>query len=213
MSTASIDGVPIWKWATVYIVIIVLGTFLFSAVWGGVSGLVLGAKFAADPALQEELQKSLGKEAFRHFDLQAFKNLPPDKRNELEAILKKRYKEVDWFPIHLAVNAITFGILGLVAGLFRMVRYSVFIPIGLSFITLRILGAEDFKVYSQWMTEIMGFMTQVGAVYLSAFTGYWIRNKRIKSHNSRKRVNEAPPAFGREGEKKEVDDGNRGGNP
>jgi len=179
MTSASIEGMPIWKWVTIYLVIIVIGAFLYSAVWGAVNGLMLGAKLATDPALQEELEKSLGKETLRNIDLHSLQNLPPDKRSELEAIIKKRFKEVNWLPIHLAVNTITFGILGLVAGLLLWVRYSVLIPIGMSFITLPILGAEDFRVYSQWLTEIMGFITQLGVVYLSSFTGYWIRKKTL----------------------------------
>lgn len=180
MASASIEGMPIGKWVTIYIMIIVIGAFLYSAVWGAVNGLMLGAKLATDPALQEELEKALGKETLRNIDLHSLQNLPPDKRRELDAIIKKRFKAINWLPIHLWVNSITFAILGLVAGFFMLVRYSVLIPIGMSIITLRILGAEDFKVYSQWLTEIMGFVTQLGAVYLFSFTGDWIRRKRLK---------------------------------
>jgi len=180
MASASIEGMPIWKWVTIYTMIIVIGAFVFPAVWGGVNGLMLGAKLATDPTLQEELEKALGKETLRNIDLHSLQNLPPDKRSELEAILKKRFKEINWLPIHLVVNTITFAILGLVAGLFMLVRYSVLIPVGMLIITARILGADEFKVHSQLLTLFIGFMTQAGVIYLSSFTGSWIRKKTSK---------------------------------
>jgi len=106
----------LWKWVLVYFLIILFGTFLFSGTWGGVNGLLVASRIAADPSFYSEVTKSIG-EPLPEKDSDYLKRLPPEKRDRIFALVRERFKDVNWLPIHLIVNFITFAILGFLAGI------------------------------------------------------------------------------------------------
>lgn len=171
---------PLWRWLVVYGLIILFGGLLFSAAWGGVNGLLIAAKLATDPSFDSEMMKLIGEPPSGN-DKDFLEKLPAEKRIAIEALVKERFKKINWLPIHLLVNFTTFSILGFLAGLFlKDYLLSGIIPLSLLFLTLPILEANEFMVKSKALTVIIGLSTQVLTVYLFSFLGYGVREKMIR---------------------------------
>jgi hypothetical protein len=135
---------PLWKWLVVYGLLILFGGLLFSATWGGVNGLLVAAKLATDPSFQSEIMKIIGEEPTGN-DKDLWEKLPAEKRIAIETLVKERFKKINWLPIHLIVNFITFSILGFLTGIIlRDFIFSGILPLALLFLTLSILKANEF---------------------------------------------------------------------
>lgn len=172
-----IEGTRLWKWILIYIVTLGIGWLLFPAAWGGVNAFLVGAKLAEDPKFHQELRQIFSEEEIRQLDVYSTRKLPEEKRKALESLLKKRFKERNWLPIHLLVSAVTFAILGLILGLFSLYRYAALVPVGLLIVTWPSLTAEQFEVYTKWLTVVAGLSTQLASIYLFSFAFHQLRKK------------------------------------
>ena len=145
---------------------------LFPATWGAVGGALVVRKIVADPSFQAEVMKRLPE---AKTDV---KKMPPNEKKRLtEGIVKERFKEANWLPVHLIVNFVTFSMLGFLAGiLLKEFSFSGIIPLVMLFFTLPTLASTEFMVKSKTVTISIGLLTQTLSVYLFAFVGTWIRN-------------------------------------
>ncbi len=177
---------PWWKWILTYGLIIILGSLLFSATWGGVNGLLTVARVATDPSVMSEMMDIIGKEEIEKLSEKDslmkgrdfIEKLSPEKRTAIENIFKGRFRKANWLPIHITVNFITFSILGFLAGLIlRDFLLSGIIPLSLLLITLSILNTDEFMVGTRVFTIITGLTTQILTVYLFSIFGCRLRAK------------------------------------
>ncbi len=175
---------PWWKWILSYVLIIILGSLLFSATWGGVNGLLTAARLVTDSSAMSEMMEIIGKEDIEKLSEKdslikkgdVIEKLSPEKRAAIENFIKDRFRKSNWLPIHITVNFITFSILGFLAGfILRDFLLSGIIPLSLLLITLSILNADEFMVKTRILTIITGLTTQLITVYLFSLFGCRLR--------------------------------------
>jgi tetratricopeptide (TPR) repeat protein len=172
---------PWWKWILTYVLTIIFGSFLFSATWGGVNGLLTAARLVTDPSVMSEMMKIIGKEDIEILSdakRDATGKFSPEKMAAIENLFKKHFKKINWLPVHITVNFITFSILGFLVGIIlRDFLLSGIIPLSLLLITLPVLNADAFMVETRTLTIIIGLTTQIITVYLFALFGCQLRAK------------------------------------
>jgi hypothetical protein len=166
------------KWILIYSLLIVFGYLLFSVTWGGVFGIFVAGRLAADPIVDNEIKGIISGQSYEK-DL--WKNLSPEKRDELISIFKKHFKRVNWLPVHLTSAVIPFSILGFIAGfVLRDFLLSGIIPLSLLFITLPVLSCSDFVIYNKSITVVTGVSAQIVTVYLFSYLGYRLKEKKTR---------------------------------
>jgi hypothetical protein len=171
---------PLWKWLVVYVLLILFGGLLFSATWGGVNGLLVAAKLATDPSFQTEMMKIIGEESTGN-DKDFLNEVSVEKRIAIEKLVRERFEKINWLPIHLIVNFITFSILGFLIGIIlRDFIFSGILPLALLFLTLSILKANEFMVQNKILTIVIGLSVQLLVVYLFSFLGFRLRERMIR---------------------------------
>ncbi|HAX61831.1 MAG TPA: hypothetical protein DCX95_04640 [Elusimicrobia bacterium] len=171
----------ILKPVIVYISVTIFGYFLFSATWGGISGIIFASKFHRNSEYQKEIHKAI--KSVEYEDLMDEKKMwdkvPQEIQEKISKLTKENLKAVNWFPIHLLTNFGTFAILGFIVGLIlKDYRFSGIIPLLLLFLTLKILTYEDFVFISKFVTVLCGITSQFIAVYLFSFLAYIIKSKK-----------------------------------
>jgi len=165
------------KWLIVYLSLILGGYFLFSAVWGGVNGLMVAGRIAIEPGFDKEIMKIMGTQPQ---EKDFWEKLPQQTKNEIKALLKQRFRQINWLPVHLIVNVLTFSVLGFIAGyLLKNFAFSGIIPLTLSFEALPVLNCPDFMVTSRATTHIIGISAQIASVYLFSYLGYRLKERKI----------------------------------
>jgi hypothetical protein len=142
--------ISFWRYSWIYLLTVVLGHFLFAAVWGLVNGVVVAPRIASDPDFQKQLAEILTKEDLDKLNTfhvpSRVHELPVAKKSAIERLTRKHLEGVNWLGIHLVANAVTFSLLGLILGVLRVHKYVFLVPICLLPATLTILGAEQFFV-------------------------------------------------------------------
>ena len=177
MKSKPIENLLPLKLILTYVSIIGLGYILFPAVWGLVNGVAVAPRIISEPDFQNELKKILTNEEVKNLDLARMHALPPSKKSAIETLVRIRLNNINWLPVHFVVNGITFAVLGLILGFFRIQKYAIFIPLFLLPSTLTVLGAQQFLFHSTWLTIIVGLATQVVAVYGCSVAGGLLRTK------------------------------------
>jgi hypothetical protein len=174
------------RWLSIYILLTILGYLLFPTVWGLVIGTYWGVKFASDPFMINEIEKLVGDNPIQGY--RDFHKLPEEQRTRFEKILREELRSINWFPLHFTANLITFGILGLLAGwLLRDHILAGIIPLSLLLGTLGILMHEDFSSGYPELTILFGISIQFISVYLSAYWGVQLKERRLLVKNSVKK--------------------------
>lgn len=170
------------KWLTVYLLLILVGCFLFSAVWGGVNGVMVAGRIATEPGFGKEIMKIIGTQPQ---DKNFWSKLPPEKKDKIKTLLKQKFKQINWLPVHLIANGLTFSILGFIAGyILRSFAFSGIIPLALLFLTLRVLNCPDFMVNNRAITTGIGISVQIVSVYLFSYLGYRLKKRSYKSETA-----------------------------
>lgn len=172
---------PLWKWIAGYGLIILFGKFfLFPSAWSGVNRFLVLSELAKDSSFQSEVKKITGEDTSEK-DKDFWKRLSDEKKEAVKVVVRERFEKVDWLPVHLLVNLITFSILGLLSGIFlRGIILSGIIPLFLSLSTLPVLGSVDFMVGSKYITIAVGLSTQLIAVYLFSYLGFRTKERIIQ---------------------------------
>jgi hypothetical protein len=175
------------KCILIYILSIVVGYVLFVMVWGFVNGVLVAPRIGSDYDFKKELGKILTKEELERLNIPHVRELlgrvhelPPEKKDAIVELTRKHLEGVNWFAVHLFANAVTFGVLGFMLGVFRVHKYAILIPMFLLPVSLPVLRAEQFVVHTQSITMTIGLLTQVLAVYGFAAAGAWVHKKMTR---------------------------------
>lgn len=158
-----------------YGLIILVGYFLFSAAWGAAGGVLVVGKMVRDPIFMNKIKKEIGDKPPKD-GAGYWANLPEEKKAALLRIVEEQMKKVNWLPVHLIANFVTFTLLGLAVGIFlKEYRYSGIIPLALLPATLLTLGSSRFANDSRFLTITFGIAVQFSSVYAFSYLGFRAR--------------------------------------
>ncbi len=182
-----IEGIAIWKWLLINLLAVVFGAILYFSAFGAMAGLFVVWPLGTDPEYEKLLDQILSREersALNEGRLGRREMLEivfaKDKDGKLLSMLGKYVKKVNWLIVLPVANGIVFAVLGLFAGLFGHFKYVALIPAVLLWTTYPMLTSDYFATVERHHANVLvSILFQFGFVYLLAWFGRSLRNKRL----------------------------------
>ena len=124
---------PIWKTIVIYAACFIFLVVLIEATWGLSAGVLIGSSMGTDKATQDEIARVLKERGIQEPDASHsddgdwYSKLPADVKKDIENIVNRKLKVINWFEVTLVVSAFTFGLVSFICGFVNRA----FLPIGI----------------------------------------------------------------------------------